>query len=98
MPLVLFLKSNSWRGVSWHRNQERLAREHDAATPSAHFEPWEKQLVLFEIMLLAGIANPPYGDLAYAWGRDDGFHKVLLRTICGRKGDLNRKCYEKSLE
>lgn len=43
-------------------------------------------------MLLSG--GTPYAnfkDLAYAWGRERNFHLVLANTVCGRRGEMQRK-------
>ena len=45
-----------------------------------------------EILLLSG--GTPYAnfrDLAYAWGREKGFHHVLASNVCERRGEVERK-------
>jgi len=59
---------------------------------SAQLEPWERQLALIEIMLLSG--GTPYAnfkELAFAWGREKGFHHVLANSVCERRGEVERK-------
>ena len=45
-----------------------------------------------EILLLSG--GTPYAnfkELAYAWGREKGFHHVLANSVCERRGEVERK-------
>ena len=45
-----------------------------------------------EILLLSG--GTPYAnfkDLAHAWGREKGFHHVLVNNVCERRGEVERK-------
>ena len=45
-----------------------------------------------EILLLSGgtpCAN--FKDLAHAWGREKGFHNLLVSSICERRGEVDRK-------
>jgi hypothetical protein len=47
---------------------------------------------LVEILLLSG--GTPYAnfkDLAYAWGREKGFHHLLATSVCERRGEVERK-------
>jgi hypothetical protein len=47
---------------------------------------------LVEILLLSG--GTPYAnfkDLAHAWGREKGFHHVLVNSVCERRGEVERK-------
>ena len=47
---------------------------------------------LVEILLLSG--GTPYAnfkDLAHAWGREKGFHHVLVNNVCERRGEVERK-------
>lgn len=47
---------------------------------------------LVEILLLSG--GTPYANfrhLAHAWGRERGFHHVLVNTVCERRGEVERK-------
>lgn len=32
-----------------------------------------------------------FSDLAHAWGRDRGFHHVLVSTVFSRRGEVDRK-------
>ena len=92
MPLVAHLRDNSHLEAGWHRNQERLSRGiKPTATPAAQFEPWERQLCMFEIMLMAGTLHHSHKDLAHGWGREKGFHNVLVNQVCERRGELERK-------
>jgi len=94
MPFVAHLSNNKRLHRAWHRDEERISRGlFPVSGCRAHFETWEKQLVVIEIMLLAGVPNSYgcYCDLAHAWGRDQGFHKVILSQFFDRKGEINRK-------
>jgi len=76
----------------WHRNAERAARGiRPVASPSIQLETWERQLCLFEIMLLSGTVHPCHKELAHAWGRDKGFHNALVAQVSERRGELERK-------
>jgi len=47
---------------------------------------------LVEILLLSG--GTPYAnfkDLAHAWGREKGFHHILVSNVCERRGEVERK-------
>ena len=47
---------------------------------------------MIEIMLLSG--GTPYAnfkELAFAWGREKGFHHVLANSVCERRGEVERK-------
>jgi len=48
-------------------------------------------VVMFEIMLMAGIPYASHRDLAHAWGREKGFHNVLVSQVCDRRGEIARK-------
>lgn len=93
MPLVEYLRAGISKEAGWHRNSERRARGLFPVTSlSAQLEPWERQLVLVEILLLSGgtpFAN--FKDLAHAWGREKGFHHVLASNVCERRGEVERK-------
>mmetsp|Transcript_12852 Transcript_12852/g.35241 ORF Transcript_12852/g.35241 Transcript_12852/m.35241 type:complete len:175 (+) Transcript_12852:467-991(+) len=94
MPLVAFLREGaSSREVGWHRNAERRARGlFPMSNLSVQLEPWERQLALVEILLLSG--GTPYAnfrDLAHAWGRDKGFHQIIVNNVCERRGEVERK-------
>jgi hypothetical protein len=45
--------------------------------------------LLFESPLTLYITT--FLDLAHAWGRDKGFHTVLINSICERRGEVERK-------
>mmetsp|Transcript_24165 Transcript_24165/g.49862 ORF Transcript_24165/g.49862 Transcript_24165/m.49862 type:complete len:287 (-) Transcript_24165:140-1000(-) len=92
LPLIAHLQGNLHLEAGWHRTQERLARGmRPAKSASAQFETWERQLVMFEIMLMAGIPYASHRDLAHAWGREKGFHNVLVSQVCDRRGEIARK-------
>ena len=40
---------------------------------------------------MAGIPNASHRDLAHAWGREKGFHNVLISQVCERRGEITRK-------
>ena len=45
-----------------------------------------------EVLLLSGgTPNANFRDLAHAWGRDRGFHQLLVNTVCERRGEVDRK-------
>mmetsp|Transcript_31545 Transcript_31545/g.46036 ORF Transcript_31545/g.46036 Transcript_31545/m.46036 type:complete len:600 (-) Transcript_31545:285-2084(-) len=93
MPLVAHLRDGGAdREPGWHRAAERLSRGlHPAKAISVQFEPWERQLVMFEIMLISGTMWNSHRDLAHAWGREKGFHNVLVSQVCERRGEMERK-------
>mgnify|MGYP004098343519 CR=1 FL=1 len=57
----------------------------------SQLEAWERQLVFLEIGLISGLPNPPHKELSHAWGREKGFHNVLVSQICERRGEVERK-------
>jgi hypothetical protein len=93
MPLIKYFKDHADQPPGWHRNNERRARGlHPVPSIATQLEPWERQLALFEILLLSG--GTPYAnfkDLAHAWGREKGFHCVLSNSVCERRGEFDRK-------
>lgn len=93
MPLVTFLKNGTSKEPGWHREAERRARGFfPVSSLSSQLEPWERQLALLEIFLLSG--GTPHAnmqDLAHAWGREKGFHQLLVQNICERRGEVERK-------
>jgi len=96
MPLVEYLRDGHNLEPGWHRKQERLIRNfRPLSSVSEQLQPEEKQLILFETMLLSGtVYTQQQGiskDLAHAWGRERGFHTQLVNQMCGRRGDLSRK-------
>ena len=101
MPLVEFLRSGLDMEPGWHRKQERMLRNPNKPlrSISEQLQPEEKQLILFETMLLSGTIYSSSNssqqrvnkDLAHAWGREKGFHNLLVSQMCERRGDLSRK-------
>mmetsp|Transcript_17601 Transcript_17601/g.26082 ORF Transcript_17601/g.26082 Transcript_17601/m.26082 type:complete len:328 (-) Transcript_17601:110-1093(-) len=93
MPLVQFLADGSKEPAGWHRNDERRARGmFPVVSLASQLEPWERQLALVEILLLSG--GTPYAnfkDLAHGWGREKGFHHLLVSSVCERRGEVERK-------
>eukprot|EP00977_Amphora_coffeiformis_P003066 scaffold578_cov167-Amphora_coffeaeformis.AAC.13 len=79
MPLVEVLRDGAeTKEAGWHRNAERAAR----GLPPA----------LVEILLLSGgTPQANFRHLAHAWGRERGFHHVLINTVCTRRGEVERK-------
>lgn len=86
MPLVSFLGDKDGKAEGWHRDEERASRGLSRAGRRSHFLPWEKQMVVTETLLLAGAsdANGVYRDLAWAWGRKQGFHQDLVAQFFER--------------
>lgn len=92
MPLVRYFLNSTAKPLGWHRIQERLCRgSKPLRSITAQFEPWERQLVMFETMLLSGTGWNATEDLSHAWGRENGFHIVLVNQICERRGVLEKK-------
>ncbi len=96
MPLVEFLREGANSEAGWHRKQERSARNFKPlSSVSEQLQPEEKQLILFETMLITGTTYANHQrttkDLAHAWGRERGFHTQLVHQMCARRGDLSRK-------
>ena len=47
---------------------------------------------LVEILLLSGgTPHANFDDLAHAWGREKGFHRLLASNVCERRGEVERK-------
>jgi hypothetical protein len=94
MPLIDHLRAgvDTNQPTGWHRADERAAR---GCKPipgnSVQFEPWERQLVMFETFLITGIVGHSFKDLAHGWGREKGFHTILINQICERRGEMERK-------
>jgi hypothetical protein len=42
-------------------------------------------------LLSGGTPYANFRHLAHAWGRDRGFHHVLVNTVCSRRGEVERK-------
>jgi hypothetical protein len=92
MPLIAHLRNNHKLEAGWHRAQERLSRGMKmVASQGSQLEAWERQLVFLEIGLISGLPNPPHKELSHAWGREKGFHNVLVSQICERRGEVERK-------
>ena len=43
------------------------------------------------MLLSGGTPNADFRDLAYAWGREKGFHSSLALAVCERRGTVERK-------
>ena len=43
------------------------------------------------LLLSGGTRDANFVHLAHAWGRDRGFHNVLVSTVCSRRGEIERK-------
>jgi hypothetical protein len=94
MPLVTFLCDGALhKDAGWHRQAERRARGiFPCVSLSSQLEPWEKQLAMVEILLLSGgTPHANFRHLAHAWGREQGFHQVLVSSVCTRRGEVERK-------
>jgi hypothetical protein len=93
MPLVQHLRDGAdLKPSGWHRSDERKARGvRPIQSLSVQFEPWERQLVMFEILCISGTMWNSHKDLAHAWGREKGFHNILTGQVCERHGELERK-------
>jgi hypothetical protein len=42
-------------------------------------------------LLSGGTPYANFRHLAHAWGRERGFHHVLVNTVCSRRGEVERK-------
>jgi hypothetical protein len=42
-------------------------------------------------LLSGGTPYANFKDLAYAWGREKGFHHLLATSVCERRGEVERK-------
>ena len=93
MPLATFLEQGQSKGGSWHRRLERQARGEPLVSSGTQFCPWEKQLIVTEVALLAGTPNSRgcFSNLATAWGRENGFHRQIVCDNFARKGDHSRR-------
>ncbi len=98
IPLLQHLVDGESLDPGWHRTKERLSRGiRPAKALSVQLEPWEKQLAVMEMALIAGTDTKHLTQqkvtkvLAHAWGREKGFHKIMLEHHCSRRGDLARK-------
>ena len=43
------------------------------------------------MLLSGGVPSANFKDLSHAWGREKGFHTVLVNAICERRGEVDRK-------
>lgn len=91
MPLATLLRDGSNLQPGWHRLSERAARGVRNVANSQELDPWEKQLVMIEITLLAGTNHFCQKDLAHAWGRGKNFAATLVSQVCERRGELDRR-------
>ncbi|KAL7543126.1 hypothetical protein ACHAXR_012424 [Thalassiosira sp. AJA248-18] len=98
VPILQHILDNESLSAGWHRINERLAR--GICPPkslSTQLESWEKQLAVMEMALIAGTdtrhltVHRTSKILAHAWGREKGFHKLMIDKHCARRGDLDRK-------
>ena len=91
MPLLSHLKRGyeDSQQPAWHRNQERQIR--GLAPIKSHvdaLEDWEVDLVFTETLALSGTSQMSFKYLAYAWGKEKGFHANLTHSLCGKKASL----------
>lgn len=98
IPILQHLADNESLDPGWHRTNERLARGiRPPKSLSTQLETWEKQLAVMEMALIAGTETGRLTQhriakiLAHAWGREKGFHKLMVEKHCDRRGDLDRK-------
>ncbi|KAL7545239.1 hypothetical protein ACHAWF_008589 [Thalassiosira exigua] len=98
VPILQYLVDNEHLDTGWHRSKERLARGvWPPKSLSIQLETWEKQLAILEMALIAGSDTGGLSMhriskiLAHAWGREKGFHKIMIIKHCQRRGDLDRK-------
>ena len=99
IPILKHLVENESLDPGWHRTNERLARGiHPPKSLSTQLESWEKQLAVLEMALIAGTdtakcltQHKTSKVLAHAWGREKGFHKIMIEKHCSRRGELDRK-------
>lgn len=99
IPILKHLVENESLDPGWHRTNERLARGiRPSKSLSTQLESWEKQLAVLEMALIAGTdtskcltQHMTSKVLAHAWGREKGFHKIMIEKHCSRRGKLERK-------
>ena len=99
IPILKHLVENKSLDPGWHRINERLARGiRPPKSLSTQLESWEKQLAVLEMALIAGTdtakcltQHKTSKVLAHAWGREKGFHKIMIEKHCSRRGELDRK-------
>lgn len=98
IPILQHLVENESLDPGWHRVNERLVRGiRPPKSLSVQFEPWESQLALMEMALIAGTDTKNLSQqkiskvISHAWGREKGFHKKVIEKHCARMGDVKRK-------
>ena len=97
IPILQHFVDNQSLDPGWHRSAERLSRGiKPAKAVSTQLEPWEKALAITEFALIAGNTkhlshNQVTKMMGTAWGRDAGFHKIMISKLCARRGELERK-------
>ena len=98
IPVLQHLYDNEHLEGGWHCQAERLSRGiRPTKSPSTQLEVWEKQLAVLEMALISGTDTKQLTMhritkvLAHAWGRERGFHKLMIDKHCARRGDLDRK-------
>eukprot|EP00977_Amphora_coffeiformis_P007851 scaffold1748_cov164-Amphora_coffeaeformis.AAC.4 len=92
MPLISHLKEGfeTSRQVAWHRNDERRIRGlPPVSSISDQFVDWEMELVFAETLALSGTSQMAFRYLAFAWGREEGFHSAIVQALCGKKNSLH---------
>ena len=98
IPILHHLAANEHQDPGWHRAEERLSRGiRPPKSNSVQLESWERQLAVLEMALVSGVdtgslsAHKVSKLLGHAWGREKGFHKMMVEKHCGRRGELDRK-------
>jgi hypothetical protein len=98
IPILQHFVDNESLDPGWHRLNERLARGlPPPKSLSLQLEPWENQLVLMEMALIAGTDTKHLTQsrtttlMTHAWGREKGFMKKMVNKHCSRRGDVKRK-------
>lgn len=85
IKFVDFLEQGQYQyqGIGWHRREERLARNLDpVADVTTPLEPWERELVWTELLLLTGLEESCDALLAHAWGQGkDRFRSLLIQCF-----------------
>ena len=93
MPLLNHFKTGfeSEKEAGWHRNEERQVRGLDPVPElSEDFEEWEEDLILQETLILSGTTQVAFKFLAFAWGRQEGFHSAFVRRMCGDTNSIKK--------
>ncbi|KAL7437128.1 hypothetical protein ACHAXH_008057 [Discostella pseudostelligera] len=98
IPILQHFVENEYQEAGWHRLDEHLARGiSPPKSLSVQFEPWENQLALMEMALIAGTDTKHLTHqqvtkiISHAWGREKGNLKLMISKHCSRRGDVNRK-------